>query len=299
MSTTNTPVVAVTPNTAGAQREVRPESASLTLVVHEVEGRPISQGSVFGFHVADDTLGAGAPGRHSVNAELPANGILRLDGLAAGTWSITVSNAGRAHATTAVGLARGERRENVFQLPRGLVLEGRIVDRHGDPVVGVGLRLVGAGDVPASAGTATDAEGRFRWIGVERGPRWLRADTLAGRASREGPVTMSDFTWTVRAGGDPLVLVQPIERTLTIHVVDASGRAVPGSELFVDRRRGCVTGGPWPLDADGRARIRHPEGHELSIHAWPPRDADGRAIGSPTEKRLVRVEEREVELVLP
>lgn len=296
------PASATRPPKASAER------ASIAGCVREVEGHALRSAVLEGRRIAaaSVTLDSAAPapsstrhGARRVLQDLPADGRFRADDLEPGTWEFTVKNSGRVPFETRVELERGMRHELELDLPLGLVVAGRVVDRYGDPVGGVAIQAVRGGGTPLAWSVPTDELGRFRLVGFESGDVWLHAFQLAARPSREGPVTMSDFEWKARAGREGLEIVQPIERTLSVRVVDARGRAVPDAELFVDQRRGCVTGGPRGLDAEGRARISHPEGHELKLRAWPPRDADGTRRGEPSATLVVRVEDREVEIVLP
>lgn len=284
----------------------RSKSATLVGVVREVEGRAIGPAVV---ELRRTAPGVGdarvASGRRSVTLELAPDGRFCAEELEPGAWELVVRNAGRADFTKTLELARGEMRVLALHLTLGLVIAGRVVDKYGEPVAGVRIGANRAGGVPIAWSVPTDALGRFRLVGFERGECWLHVDALADRASREGRVTMADFEWKSGAGLEHVELVQPIERALTVAVVDARGVAVPDARLHVAGLRGCVTAREVALDARGCTRIVHPEGHALSFTAWrtrpDPDDASQRVLvpEGETTATNVPVGDRELRLVLP
>ncbi|MBK7876969.1 MAG: hypothetical protein IPJ77_14695 [Planctomycetes bacterium] len=290
--------------------ETRPHSAEIATatlggVVHEVEGRAIGPAVVELRRTAPVVGDARvANGRRSATLELAPDGRFLAEGLEPGAWELVVHNAGRADFTKTIELARGETHALALDLPLSLVIAGRVVDKYGEPVVGVRIGANGAGGVPIAWSVPADALGGFRLVGFERGECWLHVDALADRASLEGRVTMADFEWKSRAGLEHLELVQPIERALTVAIVDARGAAVPDARLHVAGLHGCVTARELALDARGRTRIVQPEGRALSFTAWrtrPRAQAGERELvpESETTATNVPVEDRELRLVLP
>ena len=108
-----------------------------------------------------------------------ARGQFAFEGLAPGTSRITVQ-ADTARAWQELQLADHDRRDLSFALHDG-TLEGRIQDDDGRPVpdARIEARPAGAGvDTAAVASTVSDADGRFRMLGLEHVPHDLRVHAL-------------------------------------------------------------------------------------------------------------------------
>ncbi|MBI5362883.1 MAG: carboxypeptidase regulatory-like domain-containing protein [Planctomycetes bacterium] len=279
-------------------------SASLRCVVKEVEGRSIA-GAVVELRWMRAQLGEGPRqgGALAKTIELDASGAFAAEGLEPGAWSLTVNHAGRMEHETRVELAGGIVRELAIELPVERVLAGRVVDAHGDPVVGASVGVTATSGGRRAWSITTDASGCFRVLGLERGECWITVSRLEERAAREGRVTMSAWEQRARAGLEHVEVVQPLERALVVAVVDADGRPVLDARLHVSGLRGCVTARSVTLDAEGRARVAGPEGHALSFTAWRTQPApDGaRTLVADTETTAtaVPVEDRELRIVLP
>jgi hypothetical protein len=167
-------------------------------------GRPVKRARVF-------ASGAELPGGRGALTD--DAGIFDLSELPAGRYTLTVSKSGFVslsygqrrplQAGTPLQLADGQQLKGVdFQLPRGSVIEGRVLDEDGDAMPGAMVRVMRyqyqQGDrrlVPA--GTAqTDDRGRYRVWGLTPGDYYVSAVARnfnvggrgGGRGGPGGPV---------------------------------------------------------------------------------------------------------------
>ncbi len=174
---------------------VRPDARSITLTlsakhttpvggrVVDTAGQPIAGASVriwrqlrnkAGVVIAVDPITAGdgsvalrtdADGRYRSRRRFPAHASYYAEAFAPGRLTAR---------SPAIDLAEQSRKPPVLVL-RGLrTIEGRVVDRQGQPVAGAVVRQSGDGPMPTETLTADD--GRFRLPGVLEGPAFVFAE---------------------------------------------------------------------------------------------------------------------------
>ncbi len=168
-------------------------------VVTSDTGRPVKRARVF-------VTAAELPGGRGVLTD--DSGVFDLTELPAGRYTLTVSKSGFVslsygqrrplQAGTPLQLADGEQLKGIqFQLPRGGVIAGRVLDEDGEPVPGAMVRVMRyqylQGDRRLTpAGTAqTDDRGQYRVWGLMPGDYYVNALTrlpgLGGRGFPGGP----------------------------------------------------------------------------------------------------------------
>lgn len=157
-------------------------------VVAADSGRPVKRARVF-VNAAELQGGRGALTDEA--------GAFEFTELPAGRYTVTVSKSGFVslsfgqrrplQAGTPLQLGDGQQLKNVdFQLPRGSVVGGRVMDEDGEPMAGVMVRVMRyqylQGDrrlVPAGAGQ-TDDRGTYRVWGLMPGDYYVNAVARAG-----------------------------------------------------------------------------------------------------------------------
>jgi hypothetical protein len=184
-----------------AQKETPPAPAGrITGRVFAADtGRPVKRARVF-------ASSAELPGGRGVLTD--EGGVYDLTELPAGRYTLAVSKSGFVslsygqrrplQAGTPLQLADGQQLKAVdFQLPRGSVIEGRVLDEDGDAMPGVMVRVMRyqyqQGDrrlVPAG-NAQTDDRGRYRVWGLTPGDYYVSAVArnfnVGGRGGRGGP----------------------------------------------------------------------------------------------------------------
>jgi hypothetical protein len=163
-------------------------------------GRPVKRARVF-----------------ASSAELPGGrgaltddvGVYDLPELPAGRYSVIVSKSGFVslsygqrrplQAGTPLQLVDGQQLKGVdFRLPRGSVIEGRVLDEDGDAMPGVMVRVMryqyqqGDRRLVAAGSAQTDDQGRYRVWGLTPGDYYVSAvarnfNVGGGRGGRGGP----------------------------------------------------------------------------------------------------------------
>ena len=158
-------------------------------VVASDNGRPVKRARVF---VTAAELSAG--GRGVLTDD---QGVFDLTELPAGRYTLTVSKSGFVslsygqrrplQAGTPLQLADGQQLKGIaFQLPRGSVIGGRVLDEDGEAMPGVAVRVMryqylqGARRLtPAGAGQ-TDDKGQYRVWGLMPGDYYVNATARGG-----------------------------------------------------------------------------------------------------------------------
>jgi len=174
---------------------VRPPSGRITgRVVASDNGRPVKRARVF-----------------VTAAELPGGrGMLTDDGgafdfteMPAGRYTLTVSKTGFVslsygqrrplQAGTPLQLADGEQLKGIqFQLPRGSVIGGRVLDEDGDAMPGVMVRVMryqylqGERRLTPAGNGQTDDKGQYRVWGLMPGDYYVNAITRGGNFGGPG-----------------------------------------------------------------------------------------------------------------
>jgi hypothetical protein len=177
------------------------------------EAAPTPKGRVTGRVIAADTGRPLKRARVFINAaELDGGrglltddaGVFDFTDLPAGRYTVTVSKAGFVslsygqrrplQAGIPLQLGDGQQLRNVdFQLPRGSVIGGRVLDEDGEPMAGIVVRVMRYQYVqgerrlmPAGSGQ-TDDKGQFRVWGLMPGDYYVSATARGGFGAGVGP----------------------------------------------------------------------------------------------------------------
>jgi hypothetical protein len=175
---------------------VPPPAGRITGTVAAADnGRPVKRARVF-ISAAELDGGRGAMTDDS--------GVYEFTDLPAGRYTITVSKSGWVslsygqrrplQAGTPLQLADGQQLKSIdFQLPRGSVIGGHVLDEDGDAMPGVTVRVMRyqylQGErrlTPASSGQ-TDDKGQYRVWGLMPGDYYVNAVTRGGGGGFGGP----------------------------------------------------------------------------------------------------------------
>ena len=157
-------------------------------------GRPVKRARVF-------VTAAELPGGRGVLTD--DNGVFDITELPAGRYTLTVSKSGFVslsygqrrplQAGTPLQLGDGEQLKGVqFQLPRGGVIAGRVLDEDGEPVAGAMVRVMryqylqGDRRLTAAGSGQTDDRGQYRVWGLMPGEYYVNALTRLGGAGGRG-----------------------------------------------------------------------------------------------------------------
>ncbi|HVS63464.1 MAG TPA: carboxypeptidase regulatory-like domain-containing protein [Thermoanaerobaculia bacterium] len=194
--------------------------------VRDPAGRPLINALV-------QTRSSTATGfRESRQERTDATGVFVLDGLSAGEYRILVHAAGfLEEEVEGVVLEAGVEPDPVdVRLSRGATLAGRVTDRDGEPLegVGVGLPLDRAAMrflAPRSTRDRTDDEGRYRIEGLPLGDTTISADANGRRGVVRDVV--------LEAGVNRLDLELEAALQISGRVVDPEGLPVAGAEIFL------------------------------------------------------------------
>lgn len=209
---------APTRDTSARPDAIPPGTASLTgRVVAAETGRPVRRARV----------AVGTGGGSSRSTLTDDAGRFEVTGLAGGRYTVTVSKTG--FVTLSFGQRRprqppmpltvgeGQRLEGVdFQLPRGGVITGRVLDENGDAVPGIPVRVLRSayqmGErtlLPAGA-DQTDDRGEYRVFGLPPGDYVVSAQPRnEGEGPMRGPMGGPMGGATGRGfGGGPLDVIE-------------------------------------------------------------------------------------------
>src|SRR5437762_3653751 len=196
------------PRDTSARKEAPPTPAGRIIgrVLAADSGRPVKRARVFA--TATELPG----GRGMVTDD---TGIFDLTELPAGRYTLTVSKSGFVslsygqrrplQAGTPLQLADGQTLKGIeFQLPRGSVIGGRVLDEDGEAMPGVMVRVMRyqylQGDrrlTPAGAGQ-TDDKGQYRVWGLMPGDYYVNATARGGPM---GPGMFGNFGGPGGPGG--------------------------------------------------------------------------------------------------
>jgi hypothetical protein len=160
-------------------------------VVASDDGRPVKRARVF-------ITAAELPGGRGILTD--AGGVFDFTELPAGRYTLTVSKSGFVslsygqrrplQAGTPLQLADGEQLKGIqFQLPRGSVIGGRVLDEDGDAMPGVMVRAMryqyqqGERRLTPAGNAQTDDKGQYRMWGLMPGDYYVNA-IMRGRDFR-------------------------------------------------------------------------------------------------------------------
>ena len=144
------------------------------------------------------SLHTGADGRYRAHGRFPARADYYAEATAPGRL---------AARSTPVPAGRASDGPTVLVLRRVRTVEGRVIDRRGQPVAGITVRQSGDGPMPTEAITAAD--GRFQLPGVIEGPALIFAE---GAGFHPRLLTVADISKPVE-----LTLERRDEPTATTH----------------------------------------------------------------------------------
>src|SRR3954468_19653148 len=151
-------------------------------------GRPVKRARVF-------ATAAELPGGRGMLTD--DSGVFDLSELPAGRYTLTVSKSGFValsygqrrplQAGTPLQLADGQQLKGIeFQLPRGSVISGRVLDEDGDAMPGVLVRVMryqylqGERRLTAAGNGQTDDKGQYRVWGLMPGDYYVNAIARGG-----------------------------------------------------------------------------------------------------------------------
>jgi len=174
-------------------------------VIAADNGRPVKRARVF-------VNAAELPGGRGVLTD--DQGVFDLTELPAGRYTLTVSKSGFValsygqrrplQAGTPLQLGDGQQLKGIqFQLPRGSVIGGRVLDEDGEAMPGVMVRVMryqylqGERRLTPAGGGQTDDKGQYRVWGLMPGDYYVNA------VARGGPMGGIPFGAFVAGGGGP------------------------------------------------------------------------------------------------
>jgi len=178
-----------TRDTPAQKNTVKPPAGRITgRVVASDNGRPVKRARVF-------VSAAEVPGGRGLLTD--DSGVFDFTELPAGRYTLTVSKSGFVslsygqrrplQAGTPLQLAEGEQIKGIqFQLPRGSVIGGRVLDEDGDAMPGVMVRVMryqyqqGERRLTAAGTAQTDDRGQFRVWGLMPGDYYINAVMRGG-----------------------------------------------------------------------------------------------------------------------
>lgn len=242
-------------------------AGTLDLTVHVEPGFAIA-GQVFdekglsvggGFNV--QTRKAGTENWGWRNTVQPGDGRFIVSALDAGAWDLQVGVDG--YAPIVVPNVTVGTTDLRVSLKKGLEITGFAVDASGNPVAGASVQVqqteVPSGTAPSQGGAETDAQGRFRVIGLASGQF-----TVAVRANGSAPAIARG----VQAGAMDLKFVLTAGVSISGSIVDASGNPVSNCQINVMTDDGQWLSGARP-DAEGKFEVRNvPEGQRCRISGY-------------------------------
>src|SRR5919198_635103 len=158
-------------------------------------GRPVKRARVF-------VSAAELPGGRGVLTD--ENGVFDLTELPAGRYTLSVSKSGFVslsygqrrplQAGTPLQLGEGQQLKGVdFQLPRGSVIAGRVLDEDGEAMPGIPVRVMryeyqqGERRLTPAGNTQTDDRGQFRVWGLMPGEYYVSAVARNFNRGGRGP----------------------------------------------------------------------------------------------------------------
>jgi hypothetical protein len=200
------------------------------------------------------------------------DGAFRLEGIDPGTYRITARARGYS-ADDAYPVVVSDNEPDAvvdFELKRGWIMRGRVVDPQGGGVTGA-LVVVAPRDAAESGylPSQTDGNGAFQVTAPTDSPVGV-----AAISTRFAPAVQHDVEPPSGGDGPEILLRASVGGTLRVRVVRRSGQALqgaqvayqpvplfPGSDVVVDRNR------PAPTDVEGVTRLTllHPGVYQISI----------------------------------
>ena len=216
----------------------------------------------------DDAVDPGTLlGRDAIAAD---DGSFRMHDLAPGRWrAVARINFLRSRPIETELVPGSAVKDLRLEIPRGLAIEGRIVDDADRLLPGAWVLLFRKGKFPEERSVEADVDGRFRIDGLEAVPYRLTAGSSARGSESYGRTESGDVV-------PPQVeIVLRLERTVRVEgrVLDAAGR--PLARALVD---GCDADGRHVQsvsDASGRFRLEVAANARLDLRgSWPGPGAD-------------------------
>jgi uncharacterized GH25 family protein len=253
---------------------VLPPGAEVSGKVLSPEGRPVADAEVAVVQASEN----GFPAFSSLRATTDGDGGYRINGIPPGRHTLEARAEGYRRAVRDVEVTAAAAVD--FALERGLEISGRVVDDAGSPVPGARLLLIAGQNAFNSPRTASEADGTFRFSGLQDGTYRLAALKDGYTSDRKGT--------TVTLAGAP---VSGLEVKLSGGGT-ITGR-LTGVEFSQLSRVRISTNGPerGRVDPEGNYQISHLSPGEWTVTAVvpdTPLHAEGRVTLEPgaAEARL-------------
>ncbi len=155
-------------------------AAEVTGKVLSPEGRPVAEAQVTLVEASEQPY----PSFSSLRASTDADGQYRIDGLPPGKRTLEARAEGYRRAVRDVELAAAAVVD--FTLERGLEASGRVVDDAGNPIAGVDLLLFASQPSIDNPHATSEADGNFRFSGLQDGTYRLVASKEGYAPDRRG-----------------------------------------------------------------------------------------------------------------
>ncbi|MCU0727161.1 MAG: carboxypeptidase-like regulatory domain-containing protein [Planctomycetes bacterium] len=200
-----------------------------------------------------------APGASgsSRQAGTSGDGSFRLQGLAPGVYTVTVSAPGRFAPAVVDDVPAGTTGISVA-LEEGKALAGILLGEDGAPLPKITVTATPAGR-GVQARVDTDGEGRWKITGLSEGPHVL------GLVPREDGFRLREPV-SAEAGAEEVKLHAVACLSISGTVTDRRGRAVQHAMVFA-----ADGGGMWARsEADGRFRLTGLDPGEYRLTVWAP-----------------------------
>jgi RNA polymerase sigma factor (sigma-70 family) len=261
-------------------------------IINEADGTPVANARVI---------------HHGFDIEADANGRFRIDGLVSGELELHARAPGPqsevAPLAAAIEIPETPLEiERTLNLPRGLVITGRVVD--GSSGQGVAKALIQFS--PTYVTVETDADGRFRLV-VSPG----RGTVLLQAFPAEFPQPDRDYTGQqqpkpefsreVEGPGGQTIAVADFKlargREVVLRAVDATGKPFPDARIDVRDPNRRFDSPPGRSDAEGRYTVVGlPSNHETVIDVIDEKRSLGATIEIPSAAAGAKRSELDVRL---
>lgn len=241
-------------------------------LIRDAEGRPVRDATVYLLVPRDPASGRQRPDIGDYPVKTDAEGRWRCDVMPSkldDVW-IRLSHPDYAvdttyGATPKPSMAQLRDQTGVMVMKKGLVLEGRVLDREGRPIEGASVAQGSDRWGTEYPDTMTDAQGRFRFRGIKPGEVVL---TVQARGHAPDVKQM-----TLAKEGESVEFRLGPGRTIRGRVVDPDGKGVAGITVVADTWRGHRSiHFEIKTDQDGRFRWDDAPGDEVLFDVVPTGD---------------------------
>ncbi len=197
-------------------------------------------------------------------------------------WSAQALQKGLAPESLVVELPESGEVIRDFALPAGAVVEGRVVDRDGNPLAGAMLHAGPTGFQSGGVAEPTGLDGDYRLEGVRTGTGVTVTAFVPGPGGRWGKSDPFDLPEGGKATGITVVVVDHPGSSLAGRVTAPDGSAVGGARLWLLQgspegrpgmnfwESGKWHGGMTPVAADGSFRFEEVRSGTVTLLAEAP-----------------------------